>query len=134
MFLIGLDEEKIAKDGYIPQSMWDWVDEVFFEFNFSKEPQPDGTVLYACSPDSDNHLSDIGCVFCTLVDDKNFGKYCNKWIEYDNDFDESQPFEEVDFLENARKDYPTFQQGQKMEKRKTLKAINFDLDFISFFD
>ena len=111
MFLIGLDEEKIAKDGYIPQSMWDWVDEVFFEFNFSKEPQPDGTVLYMGSPDSKNLLADLGCVFVSLVADKNFGKYCNKWIEYDNDFDESQPFEEIDFLENARKDFPTFQQG-----------------------
>ena len=112
MFLIGLDEEKIDKDGYIPQSMWDWVDEVFFEFNFSKEPQPDGTVLYACSPDSDNHLSDICCVFVSLVADKNFGKYCTKWIEYDNDFDESQPFEEIDFLAGVKEEYPIFNQGK----------------------
>ena len=111
MFLIGIDEERIRKDGYYPQGLWDWLDKVFFEYNFSKEPQPDGTVLYACSPDSDNHLCDMSCVFNYLVADKNFGKYCNKWIEYDNDFDESQPFEELDFLENARKDFPTFQQG-----------------------
>ena len=108
--LIGLDEKRIANDGYNIKSMWDIVDEAFSYGKCEKEPQPDGTVLYKGNINSKNLMSDFYYAYYRLSENPYFGKYCTKWIEYTNENDETQPFTYEDYLVQEREDNPLFQQ------------------------
>ena len=100
--LIGLDEKRIDDDGYEIQSFWNWIDGVFEHVKWTKEPQDDGTVLYVGGVDNDNFLADAFVIYRAFTGDKNFMKYCNKWLGFDNEDDESLPFVEDDYLETAK--------------------------------
>lgn len=110
MMMIGLDEERIDADGYEPKSLWDWVDEVFALRKWTKEPQPDGTVLYVGDTAKEDNFDDAFYIQHILSCDENFGKYCSKWIGFDNDDDESLPFTDSDVLAATRESgNPLFQ-------------------------
>lgn len=102
MAIIGLDEEKIYADGYEPQSLWSWVDSVFSHVKWTKEPQPDGTVLYSSVGNSETLFADGYYIFNALTEDTNFGKYCNKWLDFNNDNNETIPFEKTDMIAKLR--------------------------------
>ena len=104
MMLIGLDEARMKKDGWDVTKFWKQIDDLFFNQKWTKEPQGDGKVLYVGNLESDNLLADVCIVYRSLVNSAGFGKYCTKWIEYDNDDDESLPFADVDFLAAEKKD------------------------------
>lgn len=98
MMVIGLDEKRISEDGYVVQPFWDWIDMVFNHVKWTKEPQPDGTVLYSSKIDNDNSFVDGYYVFQSLAQEKSFIEYCSKWIGFDNEDDETLPLIEDDYL------------------------------------
>ena len=100
--LIGLDEKRIDADGYEPQSLWNWVDGLFAELKWTKETQPDGTVLYSGGLDNVNLFADGFVIYRTFSSDTNFMKYCNKWLGFDNEDDETLPLTEENYLEVAK--------------------------------
>ena len=108
MNLIGIDEERIDRDGYVVQSMWDIIDEAFSEINCKKEELIDGTVLYKGNINSNNLWAEFFYPYAVLTDNPDFAKYCNKWIEYTNEYDESKPFAYEDYLAGEREDNPLF--------------------------
>lgn len=112
MMLIGLDEPRMKKDGWDVANFWKQIDDLFFKQNWTKEVQPDGKALYVGSPESKNLLAELFIVCKSLSQSKAFAKYATKWIEYDNDDDESLPFAEDDFLESERSYNPLFMKGE----------------------
>lgn len=108
--LIQLDEERVIKDEkYDLSDMWRFIDEEF-EDECKKEVQPDGSVLYSGIPNK-NYYKRINVAAMILKGQKWFGEYCIRWIWYDNDYNESKPFYEMDVLERQRKKNPLFMQG-----------------------
>ena len=109
MNLIGIDEERVKKDGYSVKSMWDIIDEAYSYGKCEKEPQPDGTVLYKGNINSKNLFADFYYAYYKLSENPWFAKYCTKWIRYTNEADESKPFAFEDYLAGEREDNPLFQ-------------------------
>ena len=110
--LIGLDEKRIDADGYeSSKPLWNRIDGIFEHVKWTKEPQDDGTVLYVGGIDNDNFLADCFVILRALTLDKNFAKYCNKWLSFDNEDDESLPLLEVDVLARERASNPLFKVG-----------------------
>lgn len=109
MNLIGIDEEKLDKDGYDVASMWEIIDEAYSYGKCEKEPQPDGTVLYKGNINSKNLWADFYYAYYKLSENPWFAKYCTKWIRYTNEADESKPFAYEDYLAGEREDNPLFQ-------------------------
>lgn len=112
MELIGIDEERVKKDGYVVKSMWDIIDEAYSYGKCEKEPQPDGTVLYKGNISSKNLFADFYYAFCVLSENPWFAKYCTKWIKYTNEADETQPFAYEDCLAIVRKELPLFKNNK----------------------
>ena len=110
MMLVGLDEERITKDGYDVKSMWDIVDKTYDLGHCEKEAQPDGTVLYKGNTKSTNLLGDFFLPYAYLADNPYFAKYCTKWFLYSNERDEKLPLYKMDCLIRERKENPLFQQ------------------------
>lgn len=104
---IKLDEERIKRDGeYDIDELWARIDKEF-ENACVKEVQPDGSVMYSGIPDKD-YYTDINVAAMVFKHTQWFAKYCIKWIWYDNDDNESLPFQDLDVLEHQRKKNPLF--------------------------
>lgn len=94
---IKLDEERIKRDGeYDVAELWASIDKEF-ENACTKEVQADGSVMYVGIPDKD-YYTDFATGYMILSEVKPVLKYCIKWIWYDNDDDESLPFDEEDII------------------------------------
>ncbi len=105
--LIQLDEEKVLSDGkYALEDMWRIIDKQFAG-ECDKEVQPDGSVLYSGNPNKD-YFTRINLAAMYLKSRKWFAEYCIKWIWYDNDYNESMPFDEIDVLSRQREKNPLF--------------------------
>lgn len=101
--LIKLDEERVLRDGkYDLADMWRKIDEQF-ENGCVKEVQPDGSALYSGKADKD-YFTCISIAYIRLSSREWFAQYCNKWIWYDNDDNESLPMQDMDVLAEERKD------------------------------
>ena len=112
MMLIGLDEARMIKDGCDVANFWEQIDALFLKQKWTKEPQTDGNVLYVGNPESDNLLAELFIACKSLSQSEAFAKYVTKWLEYDNDDDESLPFAEDDFLASERSYNPIFMKGE----------------------
>lgn len=98
---IKLDTERIHRDGkYDATELWKQIGKEFANA-CTKEVQTDGSVMYVGIPDKD-YYADFSSAYMILSESPAFAKYCVKWIWYDNDDDESLPFEEEDVLEKER--------------------------------
>ena len=105
--LIKLDEDRIKTDGkYNRADLWRVIDGQFNN-GCIKEVQPDGAVLYSGDPTKD-YYTRINLAAIVLKKTHWFGKYCTKWIWYDNDDNEELPFQDIDVLERQRKNNPLF--------------------------
>ena len=105
--LIQLDEEKVLSDEkYALEDMWRVIDKQFAG-ECDKEVQPDGSVLYSGNPNKD-YFTRIGVAYVYLKRKKWFAEYCKRWIWYDNDYNESMPFDEIDVLSRQREKNPLF--------------------------
>ncbi|MDE7168439.1 MAG: hypothetical protein K2O28_06300 [Clostridia bacterium] len=99
--LIQLDEQKVKTDGiYDLADMWRIIDGKF-EKACTKEVQPDGSRLYVGDTSKDYYTC-ISLSYMGLSELQWFAQYCSKWIWYDNDDDESEPFSEEDVLARER--------------------------------
>lgn len=104
---IKLDEVRIRKDGeYDVADLWQMIDKEFASA-CTKEVQPDGSVMYTGIEDRD-YFTDFASAHMILSDKEWMAKYCVKWIWYDNDDDEGQPYDEEDVLVGERSDNPLF--------------------------
>ncbi len=102
--LIKLDEEKIKRDGvYTVKELWDMIDGITGEFPLDKEVLPDGAVMYNGRPDADNFTS-CSCSYIGLSSKEWFARYVSKWIWYDNDDDESLPYQDYDLIASEKKE------------------------------
>lgn len=107
---IRLDEERIKRDGeYDLAELWARIDKEF-ENGCRKDVQADGSVMYVGIPDKD-YYTDFSAGYMILSELQPFAKYCVKWIWYDNDDDESQPFSDEDVLQKEKMRNPLFVHG-----------------------
>ena len=106
MDLIGIDEKRIEKDGYSVKSMWDIIDEIYFEEKCEKEQQPDGTVLYKGNINSTNLRGDFFYIYAMLTESVDFAKYCTKWIRTFGELGQE------DYLAGEREENPLFQKNR----------------------
>lgn len=98
---IKLDTERIRRDGkYDVVELWKQIDKEFANA-CTKEVQADGSVMYVGIPDAD-YYTDMNVAAMIFKNTEWFAQYCVKWIWYDNDDDESLPFNEEDILAEAR--------------------------------
>lgn len=105
--LIQLDEERILREGkYDLTDMWRVIDKMF-ERSCTKSVQSNGEVLYSGDPSKD-YYTRINLAYLKLKHCPWFIKYCTKWIWYDNDDNEELPFQDIDILDEERKDNPLF--------------------------
>lgn len=105
--LISLDEERVLRDGKYPlANMWQKID-AQFEKCCKKEKQPDGSVVYAGEMQKD-YYTQINLAAIYLKRQKWFAEYCNKWIWYDNEDDETLPYQEIDVLARQRRQNALF--------------------------
>ncbi len=92
MMLIGLDEKRIADDGYEPQVVWGYIDFLFcVNAKWTKEPELDGTVMYVSGDfgDDEEKLGEVWyAVFRRFAKDTHFMKYCNEWLGFHEDDEE----------------------------------------------
>ena len=108
--LIQLDEERVKKDGkYKLEDMWRVIDAKFDKYECIKERQEDGSMLYKGNPEKD-YFTCMMLAAMQLKHQKWFGRYCTKWIWYDNDDDEDLPFQDIDVLARERQKNPLFNQ------------------------
>lgn len=108
--LIQLDEERVKKDGkYKLEDMWRVIDAKFDKYGCEKERQEDGSMLYKGNPEKD-YFTCMMLAAMQLKHQKWFGRYCTKWIWYDNDDDEDLPFQDIDVLARERQKNPLFNQ------------------------
>ena len=106
--LIQLDEERVKKDGkYSLTKMWRAIDAKFDKYGCIKERQGDGAVLYSGNPQKDYYTC-INLAYLSLRSQQWFAYYCTKWVWYDNDDDEEQPYQSLDVLARERQDNPLF--------------------------
>lgn len=105
--LIKLDELKVKTDGeYDLADMWRIID-AKFEKACTKEVQSDGSRMYAGIASQD-YYTKINVATMVLKKQPWFAKYCTKWVWYDNDSDESLPFQNIDVLSQCRGNNPLF--------------------------
>lgn len=102
---IKLDEERIRADGKDINKMWADIDKAFEEGQCIKEVQKDGSVVYYGNPNRTNYLSDFGVAFVQLSYKKWFAYYALKCMWYDNDDDETLPFQEMNSLIEMKKEF-----------------------------
>ncbi len=106
--LIKLDEERVLRDGkYDLADMWRKIDEQFEKYNCIKEVQPDGGVLYSGNPDYD-YYTYMGLSYLSLRKQRWFALYCNEWIMFSNEDDESLPLSDENLLVKERLENPLF--------------------------
>ncbi len=104
---IKLDEERIRRDGeYDVAELWARIDKEF-ENGCRKEVQADGSVMYVGIPDKD-YFTDLNVAAMIFKHSRWFAQYCVRWIWYDNDDDETLPFQDIDVLENQKGKNPLF--------------------------
>ena len=104
---IKLDAERIRRDGkYDVAELWKMIDKEFANA-CTKEVQTDGSVMYVGIPDKD-YFTDINVAAVFLKQSEWFAQYCLKWIWYDNDDDESLPFQDIDVLASQKAKNPLF--------------------------
>lgn len=105
--LIKLDEERVKKDGkYDLAELWKDID-ALFESGCTKQVQPDGSVMYLGDTAKD-YFTCICLAYHNLKNNPRFASYCSKWIWYDNDDNESLPFQNINILEKQQKNNPLF--------------------------
>lgn len=105
--LIKLNEDKVKQDNiYNIDTMWKVIDNQFKEA-CTKEKQEDGAVIYSSIADKD-YFTCIGVAYIRLRHQEWFAKYCTKWIWYDNDSDETLPFQEINVLAEEQEDNDLF--------------------------
>ncbi len=105
--LIQIDEEKVLTDRkYNLEKMWNAIDKMFSR-DCIKEKQLDGSILYSGHPQRD-YYTRINLAVMSLQQQRWFAKYCIQWIWYDNDDDETLPFQNIDVLSRLRKECPLF--------------------------
>lgn len=106
--LIQLDEERVKRDRkYSLTKMWEAIDVKFEKYGCEKERRADGAVLYSGNPEKDYYTC-INLAYLTLKNQKWFAEYCTKWIWYDNDDDETLPYQNLNVLARERQDNPLF--------------------------
>ena len=107
---IKLDEACMDKDGYEVASAWKIIDKIMEETDghLTKEILEDGAVMYSSVPEYTNTFGYFGGAYIILQDIEWFAKYVTKWLWYDNDSDETQPFEYSDVLAKERTRNPLF--------------------------
>ena len=106
--LIKLDEERVRRDGkYDLADMWRKIDEQFEKYNCIKEVQPGGGVLYSGNPDYDYYTC-MGLSYLSLRKQRWFALYCNEWIMFSNEDDESLPLSDENLLVKERLENPLF--------------------------
>ncbi len=104
---IKLDEDRVKRDGRFDiAELWQAIDKEFANA-CTKEVQPDGSVMYVGIPNKD-YYSDINVAATVYKNTEWFAQYCVKWIWYDNDDDESLPFQDIDVLASQRAKNPLF--------------------------
>jgi len=108
---IKLDEARMDKDGYEVASAWKIIDKIMEETDghLTKEILEDGAVMYSSVPEYTNTFGYFGGAFIGLRHIEWFAKYVTKWLLYDNNSDETQPFSIENIIEEERKDNPLFQ-------------------------
>ena len=82
--------------------LWQSLDKIFSEQLCSKELLSDNTAIYHCNPESKNTFSEFGIIFSELSNSKSFIDNVTKWILFDNEDDESLPFQEIDVLQQMK--------------------------------
>ena len=101
--LIQLDVEKIERERkYNLQDVWRLIDEIFAKGKCTKEIQSDGAVMYSGNPNRNNNLADFGLAYLLLQKRDWFVDNAKTWIWYNNDDDESLPFQDTDCLKRIR--------------------------------
>ena len=106
--LIGLDEERVLRDGkYDLADLWRRIEEKFNRYHCLREVRPQGRVLYSGDPDHD-YFTCMGLSYLSLRKQGWFARYCSEWIMYDNDDDEELPLQEIDLLAKERGKNPLF--------------------------
>jgi len=88
--------------------IWKELDGIFAEQGCGKINQPNGTILYTGNRNSNNNFTEFGVLYVILSDNDRFMKHIKEWILFDNEDDESLPFQEIDMLkemEEFRKAY-----------------------------
>jgi len=110
--LIQIDEKRIIKERkYRLDDVWRVLNARFDRYGCIKERQEDGAMLYKGNPEKD-YFTCMMLAAIQLKHQKWFGRYCTKWILYDNDDDEELPFQDIDILSRERQKNPLFQQDK----------------------
>lgn len=100
--LIQLDVEKIERENkYNIQEIWNLIDEIFSKGECIKEVQGDGSVMYYGNPKRGNYLADFGLAYLLLQRRDWFVDNAKTWTWYDNDDNESLPFQDTDCLKRV---------------------------------
>ena len=103
--LIQLDVEKIEReDKYDINKMWELIDEVFAERQCTKEVNADGSVMYTGTSKDDNYFGNFSSAYIILRQKRWFFENVKDWHWYDNDDDETLPFQDMDCLADAKKE------------------------------
>ena len=106
--LIQVDEERIIRERkYKLEDVWRVLNARFDKYECNKERQEDGSMLYKGNPEKD-YFTCMMLAAMHLKHQKWFGRYCTKWIWYDNDDDEDLPFQDTDVLARERQKNPLF--------------------------
>ncbi len=106
--LIQLDEERVLSDEkYALEDMWRVIDNKFNKYQCNKEVLKNGAVMYSGNPEFD-YFTCMGLAYLSLKKQKWFANYCEKWILYDNEDDETLPFQDIDLLKKEKDKNPLF--------------------------
>ncbi len=108
---IKLDEARMIRENCSPEKAWAVIDALMKKTkgNLSKEILSDGGVMYSSVPEYTNTLCYFGIAYTELSEKEWFAKYVTKWLLYDNNSDESQPFSIEDIIAEEKIDNPLFQ-------------------------
>lgn len=111
--LIGIDEERVRKDGlYDLDDMWRLIGMRFLEHGCTAERQEDGSVMYSGTKTNDYYAA-INFAIDFLEVQPWFAQYCTKWIWYDNHNRDERvmPYFDEDVLEQERADNILFKRA-----------------------
>ncbi|MDE7215219.1 MAG: hypothetical protein K2O08_00275 [Clostridia bacterium] len=103
--LIQLDVEKIERDDkYDINRMWKLIDEVFIKHKCDKEKKIDGSIMYLGKPENDSNFGIFSSAYLILRQKRWFFENVKVWHWYDNDDDETLPYQDMDCLADAKKE------------------------------
>ncbi len=122
--LIALDEPRIkyCSNEYTLSEIWKMIDQSFTKA-CSKKVLADGSVLYSGKEKKDYYSCMMGA-YIHLKGCPWFGKYCIKWILFDNQDNPDLPFQDIDLLARQIGCNPLFAEAQPVQYdlRKTVRV------------